>query len=240
MHAHISASLAIGLIWNGLFQGADYRLARGVFRSVSEGKSLMWRRNWLQNKCVGATGKAQQERSGSWVSPSAETVNMGVSKVSPSQTPPQTIIKSNLIQVIREKARTGNPGILLSLAVRSPHTMCHFFRGKLKVRSSLRAHVVSLFQSLQDSVTISLLGPSFLPCCTGTWERESWKLVPVFCFGGFFCACERVLKEGSPTMGVCAYWLTDHSQSNLRWAELTSTEFIWKSTCCDNKVLYAP
>lgn len=202
----------------------------------------MWRRNWLQNKCVGATGKAQQERFGSWGCPWAETVNMGVSKVSPSLTPPKTIIKSNLIRVIREKARTGNPGVLLSLAVRSPQTTCHFFQREIKsqVKFEGTCGVTWIFQSLQDSITISFLGPSFLPCCIGTWEREPWKLVPVFCFGGFFCACERVLKEGSPTMGVCAYWLTGHSQPNLRWAELTSIEIIWESTCCDNKVLHAP
>lgn len=72
----------------------------------SEGKSLMWQhRKYLHNNCVRAMGQAQQERLVSSVCPSAETVTMGIDRVPPSRTPPQRIVKSNLIWVISKKAK---------------------------------------------------------------------------------------------------------------------------------------
>lgn len=185
-YCSMSASLAIGSTRNVLLQGANHRwdslLARGVsFSSVSEGKSLMWQhRNWLQNKCVGATGKAQQERLGSYVCPSAKTVNMGVSKVLPSWTPPQRIIKSNLIWVIREKAKAGNWSPAKPFSKESTDYVSVFHREiKSQVMFEDTCGVTWIFQSLQDPITIPLLAPSFLLCCLGTWERDYWKLVPV-------------------------------------------------------------
>lgn len=59
-------------------------------------------------------------------------------------------------------------------------------------------------------------GPIFLAMLYRDLGKRILKTCDVFLFGGFFCACERVLKEGSPTMGVCIYWLTDYLWSNLR------------------------
>lgn len=65
-----------------------------------------------------ATGKAQQEWLGSCVYPSAEMVNIRVSKTHSSRISPQRIIKSNLIWVIRKKTETENSGVLLNISVR--------------------------------------------------------------------------------------------------------------------------
>lgn len=182
-------------------------LERGVFRQVSfssvlRGKEPVWQhRNRLWNECARATGHQHGSAGEAWIMclTFSRSSEYGRQQSSPFL---DTItknyqIRSNLSDRGRGEGKNRKLGRFAKhfTKEKSLRAMRQFFRGKLKVRQCLRAHVMSprLFRASGTQLPNPLLTPSFFLCSLGSWETEYWKLLPGFSavLGFFLCVLEN-------------------------------------------------